>query len=40
MQESILGKTAYPGNKGSEAECYTSVLRNTVRGKYHMFTKL
>jgi len=36
MQESKLERTALLGrsdNRGSEAECYTSVFRNTVRGK-------
>jgi len=36
MQETKLQKAAFLGRSGdtaSEAECYTSVLRNTVRGK-------
>jgi len=36
MQETRLGRTEFLGRSGetsNEAECYTSVLRNTVRGK-------
>jgi len=36
MQETTLERTAFLGRIGDtagEAECYTSVLRNTVRGK-------
>ena len=35
MQERRLLKTAFlGGDTASQAECYTSVLRNTVRGKW------
>jgi len=36
MQEKIVGKSAFlsrNGDTGGDAECYTSVLRRTVRGK-------
>jgi len=36
MQELNLERTAFlgrTGNTGNEAECYTSVFRNTARGK-------
>ena len=37
MQEKIVGKPAFSSRNGDtagDAECYTSVLRRTVRGKY------